>query len=102
MQVRRGELDLDPALVVVAAVKALEQRDAIVERELKAVVPALHRPVQFGWQGGEEIFVALVDEPVLVAQCKGIRHPHADVLIGADHLARTGLDRGEIARQPAM
>jgi hypothetical protein len=49
VQVRRGELDLDPALVVVAAVKALEQRDAVVERELKAVIPVLHRPAQFGW-----------------------------------------------------
>jgi cyanophycinase-like exopeptidase len=38
VQVGRGELDLDPALVVVPAVKPLEQRDAIVERELKALL----------------------------------------------------------------
>jgi hypothetical protein len=30
VQVGRGELDLDPALVVVPAVKPFEQRDAII------------------------------------------------------------------------
>jgi NADPH:quinone reductase-like Zn-dependent oxidoreductase len=50
----------DPALVVVPAVQPLEQRNAIVERELKAVVPALHRPAQFGRQAGDEILVALI------------------------------------------
>ena len=72
MQVGRGELYLDPALIVVAAVEALEQRDTVVERELKAVVPALHRSAQFGWQAGEEIFVALIDETVLIAHRKGV------------------------------
>ena len=67
MQVGRSELNLHPALVAIPAVKALEQRDVIVERQLKPLEPALHRAAQVGRQTGDEFVVALIDEPVLVA-----------------------------------
>src|ERR1700730_6172296 len=67
MQVGRSELNLDPAVVAVPAVKPLEQRDVIVERQLKTLEPSLHRAAQFGRQAGDEILVPLVDQPVLVA-----------------------------------
>jgi hypothetical protein len=40
-------LNLDPAVVAVPAVKPLEQRDVVVERQLKTLEPSLHRAAQF-------------------------------------------------------
>ena len=102
VQIGRGELDLDPTLVVVPAVQPLEQRDAIIERELEAVVPALRRPAQLGRQAGDKILVALIDEPVLVAHRKGIGDPHPDILVGADRLVGASVDLGELAGNPAL
>jgi len=87
---------------VVARVEALEQRDVVVKRELKAVVPALHRPAQPGGQACDEILVALVDEPVLIAHRKRIRDPHPDILVSADRLVGPAVDLRELARQPAL
>ena len=62
----------------------------------------LHCRTHLGRQACRELLVILVDEPVLIAQREGIRHPHADVLVGPDQLASTGLDRSEPARKPAV
>ncbi len=63
---------------------------------------ALQCRPQRGRQARGEFLVVLIDEPVLIAQCEGIGDAHADVIVGADHLARTGFDRGQIAREPAV
>ena len=39
MEIGRGELHLDPARIAVAAVKPFEQRDVVVERQLKTLEP---------------------------------------------------------------
>jgi hypothetical protein len=102
MEVGRGELDLDPLLVLVLAVEVLEQSAVITRRHLEACEMPFQRRPQFDGQAFRELLVILVDEPILVTHRKGIRHPHADVLIGADHLARTGLDLGKSTGQPTM
>ena len=57
MQVGRCELHLDPARIAVAAVKPFEQRDVVIERQLKALEPSLHRAAQLGRQAGDEVLV---------------------------------------------
>ena len=102
MQIGWRQLDLHPALVLVPSVHALEQRDVVVERKLEPVVPALHRSAQLRRQAGDERRVVLIHQPVLVAHREGIRHPHADILVGADHLVCTRVHLGQLARHPAM
>jgi hypothetical protein len=63
---------------------------------------ALQCRPQLGRQARGELLVIPIDEAVLVAQGEGIGDAHADVLVGADHLAGAGFDRGEVARHPAV
>ena len=102
MEVGRRQLDLDPLLVVVLGMEMLEERAVIGQAQPKAPEMALQCRPQLGRQARGEFLVVLIDEPVLVAQREGIGDAHADVFIGADHLARTGLDRLQAARQPAV
>ena len=102
VQIGRRQLDLHPALVLVPSVHVLEQRDVVVERELEPVVPALHRSAQFRRQAGDERRIVLIHQPVLVAHRERIRHPHADILVGADHFIGAPVHLGQLARHPAM
>ena len=52
MEVGRSELHLDPARIAVAAVRPFEQRDVVIERQLKTLEPSLHRAAQVGRQAG--------------------------------------------------
>src|SRR6516162_7678034 len=67
MEIGRSELHLDSARIAVAAVKPFEQRDVVIERQLKTLEPSLRRAAQVGRQAGDELLVPLVDQPVLVA-----------------------------------
>ena len=102
MEVGRRQLDLDPLLVVVLGMEMLEQRAVIGQAQPEAREMALQCRPQLSRQARGEFLVVLIDEPVLVAQCEGIGDAHADVFVGADHLAGAGLDRGQVARQPAV
>ena len=102
MEVGRRQLDLDPLLVVVLGTELLEQRAVIGQIQPKAREMALQRRLQFGRQARGKFLVIVIDEPVLVAEGKGIGDAHADVLVGADHLAGAGRDRFQTARQPAV
>ena len=63
---------------------------------------ALQGRLQIGRQARGEFLVALIDEPVLVAEREGVGDAHADVLVGADHFAGSGRDRLQAARQPTV
>ena len=102
MEIGRRQLDLDPLLVVVLGTELLEQRAVIGQIQPKAREMALQCRLQFGRQARGEFLVVVIDEPVLVAECEGVGDAHADVLVGADHLAGAGLDRLQTARQPAV
>src|SRR5476649_2162111 len=80
----------------------LEHVHRVVEAHLEAVVPALHRALQLLGQAFNELLVGLVDEAVLVAHGVAVADAHADVLVGADGLARALLDVGQRARHPAL
>ena len=102
MQIGRRQLDLHAALVLVPPVQVLEQRNVVVERELKPREPALHRLAQFCRQACNKILVALIHQPVLIAHRERVGHPHADILVGADHLVGALLDFAQLAGHPAM
>ncbi len=102
MEIGRRQLDLDPLLILVLGVEMLEQWAVIGQAQPKAREMALQGRPQLGRQARGEFLVVLIDESVLVAQREGVGDAHADVLVGADHLARAGLDRGQVAWQPAV
>ena len=102
VEVGRRQLDLDPLLVVVRGMEMLEQRAVIGQTQPKAGEMPLQCRLQLGRQARGEFLVVLIDEPVLVAQCEGTGDAHADVFIGADHLAGPGFDRLQPARKPAV
>jgi len=79
----------------------LEGRPIIGEAKPKVGEIALQSGLQLGRQARGGLVVVVIDEPVLVAACEGVRNAHADVFIGADHLAGPGLDRLRATRQPA-
>ena len=102
VQVGRGQLDLDPLLVVVPGVEVLEESDGIARRELEArEMPGQERTDVRG-HALEEALVRLVDEEVLVAQREAVGDAHADVLVGADDRLRPLLDLRQLARRPAV
>ena len=102
VQVGRRQLDLHPALVVMLRVEGLEHVHGIVQAHLEALEPALHRALQLLGQARHELLVGLVDEPVLVAHGVAVADAHADILVGADDVARPLLDLGQGARHPAV
>jgi hypothetical protein len=91
MEIGWSELHLDPARIPVAAVKPFEQRDVVIERQLKTLEPSLHRAAQLGRQAGDEVLVPLVDQPVLVAHRVRVGNSHPDILVGADRLLATAI-----------
>ena len=102
MQISWRQLDLDPRLFVMIGMQMSEHVHAVFERHLEALEPALHRLLELGGQSCDELFIGLVDEPVLVSYGKAVRYPHADVLIGANDVVRPRLDLRQTARQPAV
>ncbi len=102
VQVRGRELDLHPGLGIVAGVHRFEHAHRVIETELEPPEPALHRVLQLPGQARDECLVGLIDEPVLVAHRVAVRHPHADILVGADDLVGLGFHLAGRARHPAV
>ena len=102
MQVRRRELNLDALLVVMLGVQMLEQGDRVSGRKLKAAEMLGQQRPDVSREALEELLVGLIDQVVLVAQREAIRHPHADIFVGADDRFRALFDLRQRAGHPAV
>ena len=102
MKVGRGQLDLGPRLLLMPREQRLEQVEIIFQRQLTAGEPITRRAPQLRGEADHEGLVGLIDEPVLVADREAIRYPHADIVIGPQHLLGSCFDLRQRARDPAV
>src|SRR6516162_4412155 len=102
MEIGRSELHLDTARIAVAAVEPFEQRDVVIESQLKTLEPSLHRAAQLGRQAGDEVLVPLVDQPVLVTHRVRAGNSYPDILVGADRLVATPIHLIEFSGDTAV